>query len=280
MRSNVHSWASKIGAGAAALFALTLHAPEARAGDLGPALLGAGVIGLIGADIAFAAHGLDGAMKNNLPRDDWLTAQTIVVAPQSLALSTLLTGFNAAKDDDVALLASAIGYVPTACVNALTTHAIWGMSDRESKIPADALAGVSTLIGINATVSLAAIGRLSRGHLHSRGIGILSSVLTMPGTIVGVYESTVQRPEQGQWIALTAWSGVLLVHGIASAVTSDDRTYDDDPPPPPPPPPPPMEGPVLQRAAKREAPPSFTLAPTFLTDGVARMPGVMAVGTF
>lgn len=280
MRSHMCSWASKIAAGAAALFALTLHTTEARAGDLGPALLGAGVVGLIGADIAFAAHGLDAAVKNDLQRDDWLLAQTIVVGPQSLALSTLLTGLNASDDKDIALLATALGFVPTACVNALTVHAVWGMADHDARIPADALAGVSTLIGVNSALTLAAAGRLGRGHLHSRGVGLFTTILSLPGTAIGVYESTFQRPEQGQWIALTAWSGVLLAHGIASAVTSDNHYEDLPPDPPPPPPPPPQQGPVLQRAAKREAPATFTLAPTFLSDGVARMPGVMAVGTF
>ena len=267
---------AKIAAATAAFVGLTLATAEASAGDTGPALVGAGVIGLIGADIAFAAHGLDAASKNQLARDDWLTAQVIVVGPQSLATSVLLTGFNASKDAELGTIASAIGILPTACVNALTIHGAWGLADPQEKVPADALAGVSTLLGVNSALTLAALGRLTRGHLHSRPIGILTTILSAPGTAVGVYESTFQRPEQGRWIALTAWSGALLVHGVASALISDE----DDEPPPAPPPPPPQEGPVLQRAAKREVPTMFSIAPTVLSDGVARMPGVVAVGTF
>ncbi|MFO0591567.1 MAG: hypothetical protein U0441_28735 [Polyangiaceae bacterium] len=263
-------------AAATALVGLTFAAAEARASDTGPALVGAAVIGLVGADIAFAAHGLDGAAHNQLARDDWLTAEVIVAGPQALGTSVLLTGFNAADDRELGTIASALGIIPTACVNALTIHGAWGLADAQQKVPADALAGVSTMLGLNSALTLAAAGRLSRGHLHSRPIGILTTILATPGTAVGVYESTFQRPEQGRWIALTAWSGALLVHGVASALISDE----DDEPPPAPPPPPPPDGPVLQRAAKREAPTMFSIAPTVLSDGVARMPGVVAVGTF
>ncbi len=106
-------------------------------------------------------------------------------------------------------------------------------------------------------------------------------MLTAPGAAVGVYESTFDRQQRGAWIALTGWSTALVVHGVVSAIVSG-RDEDSDLPPAADPSPPGRTSPRCKRppsaASARRA--SFAMAPTFLSDGVARIPGIVAVGTF
>lgn len=271
-----------IGLAAAAVIGALLAAPgEARAGSGEKslfALAGVGVAGFLVADIAFAGHDIDAALHNDLARDGWLTAETIVTVPQTLAFNALLAGFNSADDDEIVILGTALGILPTAGVTALTTHGIWGIAD--SRTDADAMAGISVITGMNVALTMAALGRGVRGRLHGRGIGVFAMVLSAPGLGVGIYESTFARPQQGAWAGLTAWSGAIFVHAAVSAIVNGDRRSEPEEAPPVQPEADP-NAPGLQRASKHGfGPVSFTVAPTMLTDGVGRMPGLVAVGTF
>lgn len=261
---------------ATALGGLLATPGEARAGDGGLIALGSvGLLGFLAADISFAAHDIDAAVHNNLLRDEWLIGETVVTAPQTLAFNALLLGLNATNDDDIVLIANALGILPTAGVTALTTHGIWGLAD--SKTDADAMAGIAVLSGTNVALTMAALGRLTQGKLHGRGIGVFTMILAAPGLGVGIYESTFSRPQQGAWIGLTAWSGALFVHSTISAIVDGDKRND---PPPAAPEPYPGAAPLQQAAKHGLGPVSFTIAPTVLSDGASRMPGLVAAGVF
>ncbi len=273
-----------VGVGAAA--AITLGGErEAHAGSENAAI-GAGVgvlVGFLGADIAFAAHGLDAADKGYLARDGWIVAQTIVTVPQTLLFNTLLLGFNTEGSRTSGDLAMLVGLIPTIAVSSLTTHGIWAAADGAA--PADALAGVSVLVGTNIALTSGTLGRAFTGRLHSRWAGIVEMVATAPGVGIGVYESTFTRDQQGAWIALTAWSGGLFVHGLASAIAgqtddSDWQKEDEER----------ARGTAAGGGARGRARergwlsagwrPPVTLAPAMVSDGVARVPGVMVSGVF
>lgn len=275
------SRARTVGVAATIALGVLAAAPgEARASSGEDALLllaGVATLGALGGDIAFAAHDIEAATKNRLPRDGWLTAETVVSVPQTLLFNGLLLGFNTSRDETMASIVTAVGVLPTAGVTALTTHGIWGLADANTD--ADAMAGISVITGTNFAFTMAALGRASQGRVHGRGIGIFQSVLTAPGAAVGFYESTIDRPQRGAWVALTGWSTALVVHGIISAIV--DGAPESDPPPAVDPGPPSTEQPSLQKASRRGfGPATFTMAPTFLSDGVARVPGIVAVGTF
>lgn len=269
MRRRAAAW--KMGATAVAAAGLVgLGAPgEARAGD-GE---GIAVVALLGAfavaDIGFAAHDIDAASHNRLARDGWLIAETAVSVPQTLVFNTLLVGFNA-SDRDMGEVATFLGTIPTAGVTALTVHGIWGMADQ--KVDADALAGVSVLVGTNFALTASALGSAGAGRFHTRPVGVLETVLAAPGLGVGIYESSFERPERGAWIGLTAWSGALMAHGVVSMIVDGGRARRRDP----------IEEPVAKRAARATSfwPQTFTVAPTVVSDGVGRAPGLMASGTF
>jgi hypothetical protein len=281
MKSRGRTVTSRVGVAAAvALGVLATAAGDAHAssGEDGLLLLaGVATLGALGGDIAFASHDIDAATKNNLPRDGWLTAEAVVTVPQTLLFNGLLLGFNTSNDETIADVVTAVGILPTAGVTALTTHGIWGLADANTD--ADAMAGISVITGTNFAFTMAALGRASQRRVHSRVIGVIQSVLTAPGAAVGIYESTFDRPQRGAWIALSGWSTALVVHGIVSAIV--DGAPASDPPPATDPGPPGTEQPSLQRASRRGfGPATFTMAPTFLSDGVARVPGIVAVGTF
>lgn len=259
-----------VGVGAAAALAVGGE-QEARAGSEDAAIgVGVGVlVGFLGADIAFAANGLLAADRGYLARDGWIVAQTIVTAPQTLVFNTLLFGFNTSESRTAGDLAMLVGLIPTIAVSALTTHGIWAAADGAA--PADALAGVSVLVGTNIALTSGTLGRAFTGRLHSRWAGVVEMVATAPGVGIGVYESSFTRDQQGAWIALTAWSGGLFVHGLASAIAgqtdeSDWKKEDEE------------RERALKRAAGWRLP--VMVAPSVVSDGVARAPGVMVSGVF
>ncbi len=277
MKSRWRTVTSRMGVAAAVAVGVLAAAPgEARASSSEDALLllaGVATLGCLGGDIAFASHDLDAAKGNKLPRDGWLIAEVAVGAPQTILFNGMMLGFNTSRDETMADIVTAIGVIPTAGVTALTTHGIWGLAD--AKTDADALAGISVITGTNFAFTMAALGRASQRSFHSRGIGIFEVALTAPGAAVGIYESTIDRPQRGAWIALTAWSSALVVHGVVSAIV-DGEVSSPDPAPDP------VPEPSLKRAAQRGfGPATFTMAPTFLSDGsAAQIPGIVAVGTF
>lgn len=265
------------GAAAIAAGLLLATAGEARADDTEFKVLAGALVGFAAADITFAVHDLDAAGKNRLDRDGWLIAETVVSVPQTLVFNSFLLAMNTDPDTDFGDIATVLGVLPTAGVTALSIHGIWGLT--EDRPPADAHAGVSVLAGMNFTLSMAAIGRATGGSFHTRGIGVLELVLAAPGLAVGIYESTFERPQQGAWIGLTAWSGGLVAHGVLSAII-DGRIRSSDPAP---------ENPGLppvdaRKAASRAHGPfglaTFSMAPTVLSNGATQVPGVTAVGTF
>lgn len=257
---------------AAAVGVLAGAAGEARAGD-GAAIGVATTLGVMAlADLSFAVYDLKAAADNHLPRDGFVIAETILTVPQTLLFNAALLGFATSKGFE-SDLATFLGTIPTAGVTALTIHGIWALVE-ETAAP-DTLAGVSVLVGTNFSLSMSALGRGFTGRLHSRPVGVMEMVLSAPGVGVSIYESTIERPQRELWLGLAAWSGVLFVHGAISAFRGMDKDREPEPPSPPP-----EEAPKLQRAARFFKPASFTLGPSMLSDGVTRMPGVVAAGTF
>src|SRR5262249_39630836 len=150
-------------------------------------------------------------------KDSWLYGEAIAGVPQALFFNGLICGLSA-TDDEMGDVTTFIGTIPATVVTGMTMHGFWGLADDNA--PADAIAGVSALAGVDFALSMRAIGRAAGGRLHWRGAGVFEMVLTTPGVVVGAYESSFSRRQQGPWIFLTAWSGALMLHGLVSAIVN------------------------------------------------------------
>jgi hypothetical protein len=264
--------AAVLGAG----LGLGLPPREAHARELdGVAVVVAIAAGLVIADLTFTTYDLVVAGQGELPSKGWAIAETAFTVPQTLILNPLFAGLEASEKDSPALL---FLMVPTMGVSVLTTHGIWSLTS--SSVHPGTLAGVSGFIGANATMTIGAVSMAWNGRLSNRWVGVAQIVCTLPQVILGGYEIGTRAPDRAGWIGLTAWSGTLLLHGIASAIWGGRRSHGDDTPPLPPLPPadPPPEGdpekpPLL-------VPASIHFAPTMLSNGIARTPGLVVGGVF
>jgi hypothetical protein len=254
---------------------LTADARPARAdeGDV-VAALAVVAVGLFIADVTFAVNDIVLGAKGELPSDGYAVAETIVAAPQALAFNPILMVLaEDIKDEPL----SPLLMIPTAGVTALTTHGLWTLTD--DGVDPGVLPAVSSAIGANATLTLNALAAAADGELVGRPMGIAQVILTAPSLAGGTY-GAIRNPERrAEWIALSAWSGALFLHGVASAIW--DAAPDSPPPSSPSEPPSPPEPPPDQR----EKPPllvpaSIQFSPGVVTDGVATVPGILAGGRF
>jgi hypothetical protein len=246
--------------------------PARADGDDLFAALEVAFVALFVADVAFAVNDIALGAKEELPDRGYAVAETIVGVPQALVFNPLFVVI-AADDSNREAPGVPLLVIPTGGVTALTTHGIWRLAD-DGAHPV-ALPLVSSAVGANATLTLNALDAATDGDLVGRPMGIGQAIYTTPTLIGGTYEAIRDPEHRGGWIALTAWSGALFLHGVASAIW-DGPSGDPDLAPPPPPPHPPE---------RRERPPllvpaSIQIAPGVVTDGVAVAPGILAGGNF
>lgn len=252
---------------------LTVGRPSrAEAGDGEAIAVVSTLIACAIADATFATYDIVVAAKGELPSRGWAIAEIVATAPQTLLFNGAFYGLSAHEDDPYIVLLS----VPLTGITALTTHGIWGVAS--TKVSPSALAGVSSAIGVNTHFLGYDITRAVNGKLGSRPMGIAQMIMTTPQTVIGAVEIANAKTNQGAWIGLTAWSGALMLHGLASAIWG--ARHEDPPPPPEPPPSPPPEPPGDRTKPPLMVPASIQFGPTMVTDGIARAPGVGIVGVF
>ncbi|TKD01549.1 hypothetical protein [Polyangium fumosum] len=76
--------------------------------------------------------------------------------------------------------------------------------------------------------------------------------------------------DRGAWTALTAWSGALFVHGGITLATAIVRAREDD-----------KDAPTMDAEKSRGGfAPRWHFAPTLVSDGVLRAPGIGVSGVF
>jgi hypothetical protein len=122
-------------------------------------------------------------------------------------------------------------------------------------------------VGTNAPYAAAMRSSIAafQGRLVNRIAGITQMVLTVPQVIAGSYQLATTPDDRALWITVTAWSGALFVHGLASAIKG--KLHKQNEPLCPPPPPPPEKPPLM-------VPVSIQWSPAMVSDGIARGPGL------
>jgi hypothetical protein len=115
---------------------------------------------------------------------------------------------------------------PSLLTTSMFAHGIWSLASAPDKPPPHTRFFGSAAIGINATLTLSAIGALfSNDHIFDRPTGIAEVALTLPQVVVGSVGLGVYPEDRGVWAGYTAWSGLLLTHGVLSiALRGEDRS--------------------------------------------------------
>jgi hypothetical protein len=223
-------------------------------------------------DAAFATYGIVVAGKGELPSAGLSIAEIAVTAPQTVFYTTVYAAYQG-KDDDQEPLPSFF-LIPSAATSILTTHGIW--STATSNVRPGVLAGASIAVGIDAVLTTGVLASTFNGRLSGREIGVATALLTAPQiAVASTLAATSPGPSRAGWIGLSAWSGALFVHGLASAI----HGHGDDPPPRAP-------FPSILRAPRPApssrrpllGPSSIHVGPVVVSDGVASAPGIGVSG--
>ncbi len=283
-----------VGAGTLALLVTLAWPGVARADDDVVVAFGVtGVVLLAGVDVTFTAYSGGTAARVEEPDQAWMTAQSIVTAPQSLAVNVGMAVIAAEDDDEgYSLLA-----LPVASwVNGLAVYSTWSVG-APGKVAPDARFGVSFMAGTNAAFTAAAIGAMADERVSPLWISIPEVGLMGAEAAFSTVRAVQDENWRGGWAAMAAWSGVLFVHGTISLIGEglgwnrrDDSFPLPEPPLPPPPIPPPHDplqvpdpGHQLPPPSQRPepvAPPPPVLVPAPVGEGASMGPGAAVVGMF
>jgi hypothetical protein len=262
-RAGRRSFAQALAGALPAVLALSLASPgraEAREGiddDTIIAIVGAGVLGL---DLMLFAYDAGMFYANRHPATGWSIAQTAITAPQAIAFGAMAVGAELDGRGKADTLVPA--FLGAMFLGAMTTHGIWSLSS-DDVTPAE-LFTLSPVIAGNTIVTTAALAKGTGGELGSPALAVLELALAAPTGSYFVYRSAVEEEDRSTWIGLSAWSGVILLHGAASLFAWRSDELEDS-------------------ARVRRPLLPFTIqgfGPSMVSDGVASVPGLRLAGRF
>ncbi len=212
------------------------------------------------ADATFSIH--DGVLLHNGERQatGWAIAETALTAPQAIALDSALAYVHARGDDDELIPIDVLTIIPATWTSQLATHGIWSLAS--DKVRIEDRYGLSWAIGANLTLTVGAVSGAIGKRLPGPVFGIMEMVGTAPSIGVGLYRS-IGHPDADRhaWIALTAWSSALFMHGLLSTAIPTPRYKPKHP-------------------SGSMNPMPFMMMPTVVSDGTRQMPGIAARGDF
>jgi hypothetical protein len=204
--------------------------------------------------VVFTGNDVATAAENKPSGDGWYIGEAIYGVPVGLGLD-IYAGYSGHTKGGGAgtTVATALGM----WTNTLLVHGVWAKS-ADVVHPRPQL-GLSAAIGANFALTSAALGVLTGGSRNTVPFGVLQIVGTAPTVVVGIRALADREVgDKPAWAALTAWSGVLLAHGVTNVALGLARP----------------------RAPKEDSDARlpFVLAPAQL--GVYRAPGIVAIGVF
>ena len=176
------------------------------------------LIGGLGAtDLGFTIHDAVLFAEGRRPAEPVAIAETAVAAPQALIGHIALAALaHDRSDDELTLMLTG----PAMMVSALTTHGIWSLA-RPDEAP-NVLFGASTVIGINSLWTTVSISSAFDGKLPREPLGVLKIATAGPATAWSIAEAVRGETFQPGWIALSGWSGAVVVHGVVDIIRGDD----------------------------------------------------------
>lgn len=253
--------------------ALTLAvATEARADGtdgIGAAVAGIFITGtsIVVTGAVFTIHDVGTMSQGEPPALGWSIAESVLMTPSALLLDTLLA-MQHGKEGPGSNFSSALFLIPGAWTGAMSAHGIWSLAapntDRRT------VYGVSWAIGANLAFTTGAVSALfNERRTPPVAFGILEMLGTTPTILVGASRLLGNDDRyRAPWAALTVWSGALFVHGGITLATAIVRGRREGPAVPEEPPP------------RYGFAPRLHFAPTMVSDGVSRAPGIGVSGAF
>ncbi|MFO0614916.1 MAG: hypothetical protein U0414_20170 [Polyangiaceae bacterium] len=289
--------------GMSAVAAIALPPREARADDSAALVITAVALvsATFGWDVAFTAYDASHAVDEQEPDFGWMVAETAVTSPQTILGSIPIVLSQLEEKDDIAVLYGIAALPLSVWANAMATFSVWSMSNPSVEV--GPRFGVSWMVGANLTLSTGAIASAFSDCRCTKPWLSIPTVLTGAGETIGsIYQAVNDKPHRAAWIGLSAWSGVLTLHGAGSLISWYVQKARDNPgypypapyePPPRPRPPPPSPRPPL-KVPSEEPPPAGATGPRPapyqieisgggfgpVTDGVLTGAGLNLSGTF
>ncbi|HVK63575.1 MAG TPA: hypothetical protein VM694_03830 [Polyangium sp.] len=216
----------------------------------------------------FTIHDAAIVSQGEPPGLGWSIAESALMTPSALLLNGLLA--RAHVDGIDSNLLAAVFLVPAAWTGAMSAHGIWSLAAPNTD--RGTVYGVSWALGANLAFTTGAVSALvDEKRTPSMAFGILEMLGTTPTILVGAAQLLDPAGrDRAAWTALTAWSGALFVHGGITLTTAIVRAREDD-----------------TDAAKTNAEVPrdgfarrWSFAPTMVSDGVLRAPGIGVSGVF
>lgn len=245
---------------------------------------------LVGADIAFTAYTASRVSDNKEPAQAWMIAQSVLTSAQTVAINGLAIWLDLEDDDEEG--AELLTLIPSIWVGTLATFSTWTLA-RPGDESLDARMGLSFVAATNLAFTSTAIGSFADDGHSPYYLSIPQTALMAPQSVLTAIQAARDESGRPGWIALSAWSGVLAIHGVVSLVTramdrgSSEPLPDVQTPLPPPTAPAvdpyyidptvPPAGPPLPAPAPTPAP---LVVPAPVPDAAGIAPGLSVVGLF
>lgn len=212
-------------------------------------------------DVTFTIQNATLQWQDKRQSTGWAIAQTVLTVPQVGVLNYGIAWAHHKGDEEDRIAMDALAVVPSVWTSQLATYGIWSLAS--DKVRLGDLYGVSWAIGANLTFTVGAMSGFFGKRLGGPVFGIMEMVGTTPSIAVGLYRSLGKvDADQSAWIALTAWSGALWVHGLASAVISTPKKK------------------IEEKKQNENQGFRCTPFPTVVSDGYQQMPGIGVRGIF
>lgn len=258
-----------------ALASSFLCAREARAsGDDAVIVLIGMEIGL--ADVGFWAYDVALTAKGDRPSQGAAITQVALLGPQALILAGVIAEQESRNSSMNRAEELVPAYIGTSLVGSMAVYGTLALRFKDMSPPRLFL--MSQLFATNSLFTVGGLSRLMAGHKTMLPLSITELSMTTPALVFSIYRSAADEEWRPMWIGLSAWTGVLALHGLAATVA---RAFERDSPPsdyasvs--------VDRPNPRHASSRPRWP-FQLnhiGPTVFSDGVKSMPGVDFSGTF
>ncbi len=208
--------------------AVLLAAGDARAGD-DEAIAGVvAVTSIAAADLSFAVRASALAANGGDAQSSYSWAQTLFTTPQAIGFNGAMMGLM--SESDAPEIFAAL-HVPTTMTTALAAHGMWSLARPDEDQTFMFLA--STHIGVNTMWTSFALGTgfSSKNRFADDDaemfVGIYEVLTTGPGVGIGIHQAMETSRFRAGWITLSAWSGMLTLHGALFAGGLLPGSYDD-----------------------------------------------------